>query len=797
MSGKEPTDLSSLTMVELFALEVEQQTQALTGSLLALEKGELPDNGWAELMRAAHSIKGGARITGVNAAVGLAHAMEDLFTAAGRGGVEVGSADISLLLKGVDLLSAIAQAAGREGGCRESQAQGAAALAGIISGLARGEREPEPGRSRPEAEPASEPTAPCEAEPRTPAAGETTESGPGPERETGPVISDSGPEEPAVDRTVRVAADIMDRLFSLSGELAVETGQFEHIRGRVNTCRRWAMELTTGLNELGGLVEQLAADDRLRVPVNDLRSRTARMVDWLNQSVDALEAFDHRASGLTREIYTECSSHRMRPFSEGIVGLERMVRDLSRTLGKKANLEIRGLKAQVDRDILERLGPPLAHLIQNALDHGLEGPEKRLRLGKPEQGLIRLEARHKGGLLSIRVADDGRGVDVRRLREAIVRRGLAGREMAAVMETAELMEFTFLPGFSLKDEVSRISGRGAGLDVVRSMVHQVRGSIRVNSEPGRGMTFELLLPLTLAVMRALLVEIGGEAYAFPIGRVLGALSVEPDQVKELEGRQYVAAEGRQVGLMDAAEILELPGGAISRSGLLSVVALERGKRCFGLVVDRFLGEKQLVEKPLDTRLDKVQDVSSASILEDGRPVLIMDVDDLTETIERVIEGRGLSQVRPEAAPDMVTKNILVVDDSITVREVERNLLTTSGFDVVTAVDGMDGWNTLRRGRFDLVITDVDMPRVDGIELVRMIRRDPRLKDLPVMIVSYKDRDEDRVRGLEAGADQYITKGSFHDETLVASVVDLIGRPEDRVSAAGQGMGTAEGGEERR
>jgi two-component system sensor histidine kinase and response regulator WspE len=394
---------------------------------------------------------------------------------------------------------------------------------------------------------------------------------------------------------------------------------------------------------------------------------------------------------------------------------------------------------------------------------------------------VRLEARHSAGLLHIAVSDDGRGVDLERLRAAIVKRALTTAELAGRMSEAELLEFLFLPGFTMKETVTDISGRGVGLDVVQTMIKQVRGTIHVSSQPGGGARFQLQLPLTLSVVRTLLVIVGGEPYAFPLAHVVRTVQLPRASIRVLEGRQHFDFDGRAVGLVSAHQVLGGEPGAAGDE--LPVVVLGDADEAYGLVMDRFLGERELVVQPLDPRLGKVKDIAAGALMEDGSPALIVDVDDLLRSVAKLVAGGQLSSVqRGAAASGKARKRVLVVEDSLTVRELERKLLDNAGYEVEVAIDGMDGWNAVRTGRFDLVVSDVDMPRMDGIELVTLIKKDPKLRSLPVLIVSYKDREEDRQRGLEAGADYYLTKGSFHDETLLQAVVDMIGGAEVRSAA---------------
>jgi two-component system sensor histidine kinase and response regulator WspE len=399
----------------------------------------------------------------------------------------------------------------------------------------------------------------------------------------------------------------------------------------------------------------------------------------------------------------------------------------------------------------------------------------RRAAGKSGEGTIRLEAQDSAGSLLITVSDDGRGINLADLRNAIIQKELTTSEAAEQMSESELLEFLLLPGFTTKQTVTEISGRGVGLDAVQAIVREVRGAIRIWTHLVHGTTFQLRLPLTLSIVRALLVEIGNEPYAFPLAHITRALKVKKKDIEVTAGRQHFRFEDRQIGLIAANQIFGGPEDHGS-GDQVSVVVIGNKANCYGVVTEKFLGERELVIKPLDPRLGKIKDISSGALLDDGSPVLIIDVEDLIRSVEKSIEAGTLDGVKNGGSRETPKrrKRVLVVDDSLTVRELEKKLLQTRGYEVEIAVDGMDGWNAVRTGHFDLVITDVDMPRMDGIEVVTLIKRDLNLKSLPVMIVSYKDRAEDRRRGLEAGADYYLAKASFHEEALLQAVVNLIG-----------------------
>ena len=580
------------------------------------------------------------------------------------------------------------------------------------------------------------------------------------------------------DRFVRVSSENMNRLMGLAGESKVHSRWVPPFSNALQRLKRQQGELAKAVDQLREVLAQRGEGEFVLELAEAAKKRSQDCQRLLSAKLAELEIYDRRQAHVAASMYDAALACRMRPFSDGAQAFPRMVRDLGRALNKRAAFELRGANTRVDRDILEKLDAPITHLLRNAVDHGIESPDVRRGLGKSEDGVIYLEARHSAGMLLVVVGDDGCGIDVEQIRAVVVRKGLSPASTAERLSEAELLEFLFLPGFSMKDRVTEISGRGVGLDVVRDMVKGVRGKVRVLTQPGRGSRFQLELPLTLSVIRVLMVEIGGEPCAFPLAGIGRTARVSSESIAAFEGRPVVALDGRLIGLVNAAEILGV--NAASSGAEHCLIVLERGADAFAVVVDRFLGEREVVVHPLDPRLGKVHDISAGTILDDGTPALIVDVEDMIHSIEARIAGGGLRHLSSENSGSVPearrTRRVLVVDDSLTVRELERKLLEARGYEVVVAVDGREGWSELLAGDFDLVITDVDMPRMDGIELVTTIKRDPKLASLPVMIVSYKDREEDKQRGLEAGADYYLGKGSFHDQTLVNAVLDLIGPP---------------------
>jgi two-component system sensor histidine kinase and response regulator WspE len=571
---------------------------------------------------------------------------------------------------------------------------------------------------------------------------------------------------------LRVRAANLDRVLSLSGEVLVESRWLKPFATSMLRLKRTQRETSRALDALyDTLAEHL--DDAALAALADVRTSLNSMQHTLGARLDELDRFDRSSTNLAQLLYDEALQCRMRPFGDATHAYPRVVRDLARSLGKRVKFEIVGTSTQVDRDILDMLDAPLGHLLRNALDHGIESPDARITRGKPAEAHVTLEARHSAGKLLISVSDDGAGIDLDNVRASVIRRKLADEDTAARLSEPELLDFLLLPGFSMREQVTDVSGRGVGLDAVHEMVKAVRGTVRIFNDPGHGSRFVMQLPLTLSVVRSLLVDVGGEAYAFPLAHVRRTLELARADIDMLEGQQHFAFDGKPVGLVTAHQLLGAQAGVTRES--VSVVVIGDERVTYGIAVDRFLGERMLVVQPLDPRLGKIRDIAAGALMENGDAVLIVDVDDLLRSVDKLVRGGQLDRIgRAHDVAARQRKHVLVVEDSLTVRELERKLLEKRGYAVTVAVDGMDGWNALRGGTFDLVVTDIDMPRMDGIELVTLIKRDPLFKPVPVMIVSYKDRDEDRRRGLEAGADYYLAKGSFHDEALLDAVRDLIG-----------------------
>lgn len=770
------------TMFDLFCVEIDAQSKILNEGLIEIERKSKDPKILESLMRAAHSIKGAARVVNLNQIVRLAHVMEDCFVLAQEAQKEIPIEKIDQLLRGVDLLSRLSKIH-----LHEVQTWGneqIPLIETLIGELASYSKTTPIAKSQ-----AAISKTKISPKNKTPISKRRIKKLPSGEQSplTNPIeiklkeVLEKAESKKDFrtpfhrDRVLRITAENLNRLMGLAGESIVESHWLHPFGENLQNFKKQLRNIEKLVSLLRENIDEESLNELSRRCLTDLTSQLNTLNLQLNERIVKMDQFILRHDHLSDRLYQEVINSRMRPFEDGIEAFPRMARDLARQLGKQVRLEIEGKSTPVDRDILEKLESPLSHLLRNAIDHGIESPQERLAVGKPAEGVIKLEARHRAGMLAITFSDDGKGVDLESLRRKIIEKNLISADMAARLTDSEILDFLYLPGFSTTDQITEISGRGVGLNILKSVMQEVGGIVHTQSILGKGISFHLQLPLTLSVIHALLVEISGETYAFPLTQIDQAFLLSRTDIEVIENRKFFHYKGQNIGLVLAWEVLDLNEHKASEDNL-PVIVLKEHLNSYGLVVDRFIGEKELVVQELDLRLGKIPDISAGALMEDGTPLLILDIEDMICSIDYLLSGGRLSTTTHARlqAKSSSKKRILVVDDSMTVREAESRLLMNQGYEVETAVNGMDGWNAVRLGNYDLVITDIDMPRMTGIELLKAIKNDPKLRHLRVMIVTYKEGEEDRLKGLEAGADFYLTKSSFRDATLINAIKDLIG-----------------------
>jgi len=555
-------------------------------------------------------------------------------------------------------------------------------------------------------------------------------------------------------RSVRASVERLDQLMNGMGEILLS--------------HRALSERQRQMTEVLRQVDQFAK--RMR------RSENAALIKTLRASLaSVISDFERDRLQLgyqAEEVYQRTMELRLLPLATITDEFERSLRNLSRSLGKELRFMVQGQEVELDRSMLDAIKPILLHVLNNAVDHGIEDPETRVKLGKPKAGQVTLQAQYEGSFVQIIVRDDGRGLDPEKIRATAVERGMLSAEAAKAMRDDALLYLVFEPGFTTREFITDVSGRGVGLDVVKSNLDQVKGDMTLTSELGLGTELILRLPLSTAIFTGLLVESGGGIYIVPQHYVAEILRLSPNDILEEVGRAVIRLRNTSIPLYSLAEVLQIEQEEATKPRL-TILVLRFREQAMALLIDRTIGLQEVVVKDLGCQLKSLEFFSGATILNDGTPALILSVADLfAGRRERSNVGR-LRQAHEEALATICRGRILVVDDSITTRTMEKNILETHHYEVVVAVSGFDALEKLDAGRFDLMVSDVEMPGMTGFELTRKVRQREDTREMPVIIVSSLALDEHRRQGMDAGAQAYIVKGNFQQGTLLDTVETLI------------------------
>ncbi|RMF60664.1 MAG: hybrid sensor histidine kinase/response regulator [Calditrichaeota bacterium] len=457
------------------------------------------------------------------------------------------------------------------------------------------------------------------------------------------------------------------------------------------------------------------------------------------------------------------------PFDSISRGFPKMVRDLATSLGKKAEITIEGKEVEIDKRILEEMKDPLIHLIRNSVDHGLEYPEERIRLGKPAQGKITLRVSPRdSGKVEILVSDDGAGIDVEKVKKAALENGIISEKIAHSMTEEEALSLIFISRISTSEIITEISGRGMGMSIVKEKVENLGGEIKVSTKPNLGTTFRLILPLTLVRFRGILLEAANRLFIIPTTQVERVLRVKKDQVKTVKNIPTISLEGQVISLVSLAEVLGISSPQDNPdTPFLTLFLLNGNEQKIAFACDRIIAEQEVVVKGLGKQLLKVKNISGATVLGNGKVVPVLKPGDLLKSAHAMVK-RGIITHQPKQE-EQPKKRILVVDDSITSRSLISHILDAAGYEVETAIDGVEALERLKGGSFQLVVSDVEMPRMNGYELTATIRQEAKLENLPVILVTSRGSKADMEAGIEAGADAYIVKSNFDQSNLLETI----------------------------
>jgi chemotaxis protein histidine kinase CheA/ActR/RegA family two-component response regulator len=721
-------------MIDPFLEECKERLEGLAERLVELERTPEDEELVRAIFRDLHTLKGSSAFVGLTRMTRLAHAAEDLV---GLLRDKKRSADrnvIDGLLAALDSLTAIVDRASKR----------APIDVDVTAVLARLRGEPSaPGTMLPAAA-----------------------RGGGGDRRTDapPMGAMAQAAQAARAHTLRIDFEKLDVLMNLVGELVIAKGR-----------------LAVGMGGLGSVGREIdeqrrhASATRGAPGAQALRTRTVRSEDLATELGRIQRAFSLLASDLdaasrdldfvSGELRDQVMKLRMVPIGRTFSKYHRTVREIAHKLGKEVRLEIEGSETELDKVLVEQLDDPLLHLVRNAIDHGIEDPETRAAKGKDREGTLRLSAGHRGNQIIIRVADDGGGIDVVKVRAKAVEKGLLEANEAAAMEDAQVFDLIFRPGFSTAGRVSDLSGRGVGMDVVRDSIGKLKGTVGVASEVGHGTAFEIRLPLTLAIVQVLLARVAGETLAIPLDLVERTVSAPADAIRLAANREVLHDAGQEIPLVRLDHVLDLGDAAGALHHETPVALVDVAGQRYGLACDGFLGRQEIVIKSLGSLLSRVPGAAGATLIGE-RCVLILDVPAI---VAMAVTGRGESRSTAAAARahDASAPRILVVEDSDVIRETLRRVLERAGMHVTTARDGAEGLALAEKERFDLVSTDVVMPRLDGYELTRRLRKLPAYRDVPILMVTSKEERIDRIRGFDAGVDAYLTKPADATELLRA------------------------------
>ena len=764
---------------EAFSAEAEERLSGLSSSLLDLEKGaggEEKAQALEVAFREAHSLKGAARSVNLTDIESLCQAVESVFAAMKRD-------EVSPSGKLFDLLHHCVRAV--EDSLATSEGEGndpTGEISTLVSRLeevnvgkdskvvqkktgeapkAKGEKEPLPEEIE-------------EKPPEEKSAIEAQAAEPSPSQQIR-----KSQDKPLVAESVRISTAKLDSLFLKAEELVslkLASGQHlvdlkEIVRSIESWNKRWA-EIETEARALNKAARERDGWDNL-----------SRFLDWNHDFIGTLKK---EIWGLTKgaeqesrtlelmvdELLNDMKSVTMLPFSTLLDIFPRMIREISRDRGKEVDLIVKGGDVEIDRRILEEMRDPITHLLRNAVDHGLETPDKREKQGKPRVGTIEMTvSQTEGGKVEMMIADDGAGIDPEPVKKKAASLGIITEQDMEQLDDRDALLLVLQSGVSTSPIITEISGRGLGLAIVQEKVEKLGGFLSLDTAFGRGTSFRMELPVTIATFRGIPVQVSNRLFVVPGANMDRALKVRRDEIKTVENRDTIPLGGKALPLVDLARVLGLNREKDKSNGeFLTVVVLGSGERRIGFRVDEVLGEQEVLVKGLGKQLRHVSNISGATILGSGRVVPILNVNDLlTSSPDAAVQTPG-----PETGKrGEEKKSILVAEDSITSRMLIKSILEGAGYRVTTAVDGSEAYTTLKTGEFDLVVSDVEMPGLNGFGLTQKIRSDKKYAEIPVILVTGLETQEDREKGIDAGANAYIVKSSFDQSNLLEVVGRMI------------------------
>ena len=800
-------------LMETFKLELDEHVATLNKGLLAMEDGLSPEEGdkvLKELFRAAHSVKGSARAVEMRDIEVVSHKMEDVFDALKQGDLSFYPELVDGLLQATDILSE-SMAMHLKG---EQMPHGAKHE--VLDRLDRILKKPMPDVAdaftpphslrQKEEKPIHSPRtrrAPGKVAPPVPGVKSSQQVTMDPEPSVIPTMKKQTVPDRCRDvdttenfeciaksnclsiqpvgggDTIRVATEKLDALMAFMGQLQVSRMRMEQRLGELKSVREqfgaWDKSWRKFKHHKRTVLRHDNENDlETLMGLFDLNERYLKEIRREFDGITARVENDYRdLTLLTDDMHNGVRQIRMVPVSTLFDLFPRMIRDIGKERGKSVQLKLEGMKTEVDRQVLEGLKDPLIHLLRNAVDHGVESPDSRREKNKPEQGNITLKAFQQGNQIVIEVSDDGAGIHLDAVKKAAIENHLMTPADARNLNSRETVDLIFHSGLSTHKTVTELSGRGVGMDVVREQLEKLHGQVKIITKPDQGTTFHLILPLTLATSHVLMLSVAGETVAVPTTSVEQILSIDPACVGSMEGKPAITINKQVLPLISMVQVLELPDvdDGMNEYEKLSVVVLGAVEKRMAFQVDKFIGDQNVVVKSLGPQLNGVRHIAGATLLGTGQVVMILNAGSMMQAAKGSSSRSYPVQVQLKKT---AAKKILVVDDSITTRLLEKNILENYGYQVTQAADGMEGWEILQQDAFDAVVFDIEMPRMNGLQLTEKVRQEARFENMPVILVTSLEESMDKIKGMEAGADAYITKGAFDQKELLETIERLIG-----------------------
>lgn len=778
-----------------FKIEADEHVQTISSGLLDLENTSNPEgkNRILEIIyRETHSLKGAARAVNLRDVEKICQAMETVLSLLKKEELQPSSQVLDTLLDSV------------EGAAKLISTDEVFPIGELLQRLS---------------DITSEPAAPTDSSPRAPkrlASIVSNDKPPKPDDSVTPQLSvqlpptseqpsaSMGPNETSVrttqtdskrsaqTETIRIQSSKLDSLlYQVEEMVAVKMAANQRVSDLKNVKlnldshgKQWA-KLYPEVRMLKGIVQN---PDSYGANGN-YRPQLLKIIDFLESNEATLKTIEGRlktllsmaendsrqSSSMVDDLLEDMKSVLMLPSSTLLKMFPRLVRDLSGDQKKKIKLTIDGGDIEIDRRILEEMKDPLIHLVRNAIDHGLEGPDVRISKGKNEEGSLSISISQLGAKKAeIVVTDNGSGIDPEKVKLAALRRNIITEQELRNLSNEEAIYLIFKSEVSTSPIITDLSGRGLGLAIVREKAEKLGGIVIVESKVDVGTVFRIQLPVTLATFRGTLAKVGSELFVIPTVNVIRAGRVRRDSIRTVENRDTITMNGHVLSLVRMTDILEIEPGPNQdeKSQFVTIVILGAAEQKIAFSVDAILNEQEVLVKSMGRQLSRVRNVSAGTVLGSGQVALILNVSDLIRSAMR-ITGESLFAHTKKSQEVLKRKSILVVEDSITSRMLLKNILESAGYDVQTAVDGADAWATLKTGNFDVVVSDIEMPRMDGFELTAKIRGDETLKNVPVVVVTSLESREDRERGIDVGANAYIIKSGFEQNSLLSVVKRLV------------------------